>query len=338
MLLQMKSIHFLYDSPNKRKVIRNILLLIPGIAADFVIHSSLIKSDKTEHLFVKLDTVYLIIVGIMICNSLLLTFLDIYSKSDKSKHHPLKGAIQALQIALAFVGIIIITATLIGKSPIAILTGLGASAAVLMLIFKDSILGFVSGALLVQNNMIRLGDWIEMPDESANGIVEEITLNTVKVRNWDNTITTVPPYTLINSPFKNWRGMVESSGRRVDKHIMLDVTTIKTCPEDMLEKIRSTIALMKDYNTDSGNAAPTNTQLYRTYIVRYLKAHPIVAQDLDLFAAQREVGECGLPIEVYFFLTDKQWEEFEAIQSDIFDHFLAMAAAFDLKLYQLPPD
>ena len=152
----MKSTHFLYDSPYKRKVIRNILLLIPGIAADFVIHSSLIKEEKIEHLLVKLDTVYLIIIGIMICNSLLLTFLDIYSKSDRSRHHPLKGVVQALQIALAFVGIIIITATLIGKSPAALLTGLGASAAVLMLIFKDSILGFVSGAQLVQNNMIRM--------------------------------------------------------------------------------------------------------------------------------------------------------------------------------------
>ena len=334
----MKSLHFLYDSPHKRKVLRNILLLIPGVAADFVIHSTLIKKEKLEHLLVKLDTVYLIIIGIMICNSLLLTFLDIYSKSDKSRHHPLKGVVQALQIALAFVGIIIITATLIGKSPAALLTGLGASAAVLMLIFKDSILGFVSGAQLVQNNMIRLGDWIEMPDGSANGTVEEITLNTVKVRNWDNTISTIPPYTLISAPFKNWRGMIESGGRRVDKHIMLDVTTIKMCSEEMVGAICSKIELMKDYVVDSGSALPTNSQLYRIYIVRYLRAHPIVAQHLDLFAAQREVGECGLPIEVYFFLTNKQWEEFEAIQSDIFDHFLAMAEVFELKLYQLPPD
>lgn len=334
----MKSIHFLYDSPNKRKVIRNILLLIPGIAADFVIHSSLIKEEKLRHLLVKLDTVYLIIIGITICNSLLLTFLDIYSKSDRSRHHPLKGVVQALQIIMAFIGIIIITATLIGKSPAALLTGLGASAAVLMLIFKDSILGFVSGAQLVQNNMIRLGDWIEMPDGSADGIVEEITLNTVKVRNWDNTISTIPPYTLISSPFKNWRGMMESSGRRVNKRIMLDVTTIKMCSEDMVSAICSRIPMMKDYAPEPGADLPTNSQLYRIYIVRYLKAHPIVAQHLDLFAAQREVGECGLPIEVYFFITNKQWEEFEAIQSDIFDHFMAMAEAFELKLYQLPPD
>ena len=331
----MSDFHFLYNSPNKQKVIRNVLLIIPGIAADFVIHSSLIKNIRLEQLLVKLDTVYLIIIGIMICNSLLLTFLDIYSKSDKSRYHPLKGVIQALQIALAFIGIIIITATLIGKSPAALLTGLGASAAVLMLIFKDSILGFVSGALLVQNNMIRLGDWIEMPDKSANGIVEEITLNTVKVRNWDNTITTVPPYTLISSPFKNWRGMVESGGRRVDKRIMLDVTTVKTCTEDMLDAIRSKIPLMKDYTLDPQSVLPTNSQLYRTYIVNYLKAHPLVAQNLDIFAAQREIEECGLPIEVYFFLKDKQWEEFETIQSDIFDHFLGIAEVFELKLYQM---
>ena len=334
----MKSSRFLYDSPNKRKVIRNILLLIPGIAADFVIHSRLIRNVKLEHLLAKADTVYLCIIAIIICNSLLTTFLDIYSKSEKSRHHPLKGVIQALQIVLWFIGIIIITATLIDKSPAALLTGLGASAAVLMLVFKDSITNFVSGAQLVEYNMIRLGDWIELPDGSANGTVEEITLNTVKVRNWDNTISTIPPYTLISTTFKNWRGMEESGGRRVDKRILLDVTTIKMCDEDTVKTICGKVALLNDYVIDPEADLPTNSQLYRTYIVRYLRAHKIVAQSLDLFAAQREVGECGLPIEIYFFLKDKQWEEFETIQSDIFDHFMAMAETFELKLYQLPPD
>ena len=215
-----------------------------------------------------------------------------------------------------FVGGIIIVAVLIDKSPTALLTGLGASAAVLMLIFKDSILGFVAGVQLSQNDMVRIGDWIQMPDGSANGIVEEISLNTVKVRNWDNTISTIPPYTLASSTFKNWRGMQESGGRRVDKMIHIDMTTIKSCIGD--------------------GGAVTNSQLYRESIVKYLKNHPLVAQDLDIIIAQREAGQFGLPIEVYFFLTEKVWDRYEKIQSDIFDHLIAMASDFGLKLYQLP--
>lgn len=295
------------------KILRNILLLIPGIAADFIIHSSLIKSESLVRLLVKLDTVYMIVISVLICNCLLLSFLEVYSKSEKSRYHPLKGLVQAMQVILFFIGGIITTATLIDKSPTALLTGLGASAAVLMLIFKDSILGFVAGVQLSQNNMIQLGDWIQMPDGSANGTVEEITLNTVKIRNWDNTITTIPPYTLVSTPFKNWRGMQESGGRRVDKKIFLDIGTLKT-----------------------NNNGTTNSEEYRNYIETYLKQHPVVAKDLDLIIAQREGGQFGLPIEVYFFLKEKKWDEFERIQSDIFDHLIAKASEFDLKIYQLP--
>ena len=224
-------------------------------------------------------------------------------------------------------------AILIGKSPKALLTGLGASAAVLMLIFKDSILGFVAGVQLSQNNMVRLGDWIQLPDGSANGTVEEITLNTVKVRNWDNTLSMIPPYSLVSSPFKNWRGMMESGGRRVDKMIYIDLTSLEVCTADMIADIRKDIPLMSDYQRQ--DELPTNSQLYRVYIERYLRHHPVVAQNLDLIIAQRQQSEFGLPIEVYFFLTDKVWAEYETIQSDIFDHLLAMASEFGLKLYQL---
>ena len=318
----------------KRKILRNIILLVPGIAADFVIHSSLMKQEWLIRLLVKLDMVYLIGISMLICNSILLAFLEAYSKSEKSRYHPLKGVIQALQVILMFVGGIIITATLIDKSPTALLTGLGASAAVLMLIFKDSILGFVAGVQLSQNNMIRIGDWVQMPDGSANGTVEEISLNTVKIRNWDNTISTIPPYTLISTTFKNWRGMQESGGRRVDKMIHLDIHSLKVCTPEMLDDIRSRIPLMSDWSPETDS--PTNSQLYRIYIIRYLRQHPVVAQGLDLIVAQREAGQFGLPVEVYFFLMDKVWNEFETIQSDIFDHLLAMAPEFGLKMYQLP--
>ena len=280
----------------------------------------------------------------MVANSLMFTFLDLYSHTDKNKTHPLKGLIQGLQVIVFFIGAILILAILFDKSPTALLTGLGASAAVLMLIFKDSILGFVAGVQLSQNNMIRIGDWIQMPDGSANGNVQEITLNTVKVRNWDNTISTIPPYTLVSTTFKNWRGMTESDGRRVDKKIFLDLCSIEFCSEDMIADIRKNVPLMEDYL--SGDASPkkinkeyqmpTNSQLYRVYIERYLRAHPIVAQHLDLIIAQREPTQFGVPIEVYFFLKDKIWAEYETIQSDIFDHLLAMAPTFGLRLYQLP--
>ena len=198
-----------------------------------------------------------------------------------------------------------------------------------------SILGFVAGVQLSQNNMIRIGDWIQLPDGSANGVVEEITLNTVKVRNWDNTITTIPPYTLVSSPFKNWRGMQESGGRRVDKKIFLDMDSVEFCSEDMVSDILKNVPLMRGWKGDGTEETPTNSQLYRIYIGLYLSQHPLVAKKLDLIVAQREPCEFGLPIEVYFFLTDKVWNEFESIQSDIFDHLLAIAPEFGLRLYQL---
>ncbi len=318
----------------RRDILRNILLLIPGVAADFIIHSGIIQKKYLHDLLGKMSVVYLIIIGMLVTNSLLTAFLEIYSKSEKSRNHPLKGLVQGMQVILFFVGGIVIVGVLIDKSPTTLLTGLGASAAVLMLIFKDSILGFVAGVQLTQNNMVRLGDWIQMPDGSANGTVEEITLNTVKVRNWDNTITMIPPYTLVSSPFKNWRGMTESGGRRVDKMIRLDMDSLEIMTPDMIADLKKSLPLMKDYTTPEGEQ-PTNSQLYRIYIEKYLRNHPVVAQNLDLIIAQREPSEFGLPIEVYFFLTDKVWNEYEKIQSDIFDHLLSMASEFGLKLYQL---
>ena len=316
----------------KRALVRNILLLIPGIAGHFVILSDIVKGDVLKDILGRIDIVYLTVVGVMIFNSLLMMFLDYYSHTDKSRNRPLKALVQAVQVALVFIGGIVCIAVLIDKSPKALLTGLGASAAVLMLVFKDSILGFVAGVQLSQNNMIRIGDWVQMPDSSANGTVEEITLNTVKVRNWDNTITTIPPYTLVSTPFKNWRGMQESGGRRVDKMLYLDMRSIEVCTPDMVDEIRKNIPLMKDLKPLD---MPTNSQLYRIYIEKYLRSHPVVAQNLDLIIAQRQPGQFGLPVEVYFFLTDKVWNEFETIQSDIFDHLIAMSSEFGLKMYQL---
>lgn len=320
----------------KRNLGRKCLLAIPGIVLYFMLYVVFDRGSVVLIWFHKVDIIYLICVFLIISNSILLTFLDLYSHTDKNKTHPLKGLIQGLQVILYFVAGVIIIAILLDKSPTVLLTGLGASAAVLMLVFKDSILGFVSGVQLSQNNMIRIGDWIQMPDGSANGTVMEITLNTVKVRNWDNTISTIPPYTLISSTFKNWRGMAESDGRRVDKRIFLDLCSLEFCSEDVIADIRKNVPLMADYQEGDKASIPTNSQLYRIYIERYLRHHPVVAQNLDLIIAQREPTQFGVPIEVYFFLSDKVWAEYETIQSDIFDHLLAMAPTFGLRLYQLP--
>ena len=175
-----------------------------------------------------------------------------------------------------------------------------------------------------------------MPDGSANGNVEEITLNTVKVRNWDNTITMIPPYTLVSAPFKNWRGMQESGGRRVDKMIYIDLNSLQVCTQEMIDDIHKEFTLMGTFPNDKSDTILTNVQLFRMYIERYLRANPEVNQSLDLIITQKEATPYGLPIEVYFFLKDKAWAMFEKKQSDIFDHLMTVAPRFGLRLYQRP--
>ena len=320
----------------KRKLSHHIILLIPGLFLYMLPYLVFDKGSATIQLLHRADIIYVLIVIMMILNSIMLTFLDYYSTTDKNRSHPLKGLVQVLQVIIIFVGGIIIIAVLINKSPAVLLTGLGASAAVLMLIFKDSILGFVAGVQLTQNNMVRIGDWIQMTDGSANGTVEEITLNTVKVRNWDNTITMIPPYTLVSIPFKNWRGMQESGGRRVDKSIFINMNTLSTCTQEMIDDIREKLPLMAISLEDNTVDILTNIQLYRLYIERYLRQHPDVNQDLDLIITQKEATAYGLPIEVYFFTKEKSWALYEKKQSDIFDHLMAVAQEFGLKLYQRP--
>ena len=321
----------------KRKLGNRILMLIPGIVMYILPYIFYENGDNMIRILHRGDIIFILIVFIMIANSLLMAFLDAYSTTEKNRNHPLQGLIQGLQVLLYFVGGIIITAVLIDKSPTVLLTGLGASAAVLMLIFKDSILGFVAGVQLSQNDMLRLGDWIQMPDGSASGTVEEITLNTVKVRNWDNTLSMIPPYTLVTTTFKNWRGMQESGGRRADKCIYVDMNTLETYTSDMTADLRKAVPLMNRATKDiSDTEELTNIQLYRLYIETYLRQHTEVNTDLDIIVTQKEATAYGLPIEIYFFLKDKRWANFERKQSDIFDHLMTMAHEFGLRLYQRP--
>lgn len=321
----------------QRRLGHHILLLIPGIIL-YLLPYMIFERDSRTILFLhKADIIFIIIVSMRICNALMLGFLDFYRTTDKNKSHPLQGLIQVLQVSMYFVGGIIITAILIDKSPTVLLTGLGASAAVLMLIFKDSILGFVAGVQLSQNNMVKIGDWIQTTDGSANGNIEEITLNTIKVRNWDNTLTMIPPYTLVSTPFRNWRGMQESGGRRVDKNIFIDITTLEYCSRESLDSIHEALPLMRSYIESLDiEKMPINIQLYRTYIEMFLRANPEVNSSLDIIVTQRESTAYGLPIEVYFFLKDKAWASYERKQSDIFDHLMAAAPVFGLRMYQRP--
>ena len=308
-----------------KKLLKYILYILPGIVVYYLLpYLESIESKTMLMITQRLCIIYIIGCILFAINSLLLMI----------RNRAMKGLVQIFQVILFFIGGIIIVSVLINKSPTVLFAGLGASAAVLMLIFKDTILGFVAGVQLSANDMLRIGDWIQLSDDSANGIVQEITLNTVKIQNWDNTISTVPPYTLVTTTFKNWRGMQESGGRRVDKTIKLDVNTLKFCSNEMIAHIRKEIPLMNDIGP-MDNTMPTNIQLYRIYIERYLCSHPIVNKNLDLIISQKEPTQYGVPVEVYFFLSDKVWKEFEQIQSDIFDHLLVMVKEFDLKLYQL---
>ena len=317
----------------KRRVVHHLIHILPGVLVYFLLPLAFVRGKEILDFSQKICAVYIIAAILFTINGLLLVMLDVYNARDKQKNRPMKGFVQVLQVLLFFIGGIVIIAVLVNKSPMTLFAGLGASAAVLMLVFKDSILGFVAGVQLSANDMLRIGDWIQLPNGVANGTVEEITLNTVKIRNWDETISTVPPYTLVNNSFQNWRGMQESGGRRGNKNIYLDMTTLKFCTPEDLDAIRKNVPLMADYQPAEGEV-PTNAQLYRIYIERYLRSLPVVNQDLDLIISQKEPTTYGVPVQVYFFSRNKVWKEYERIQSDIFDHLLVMVGKFDLKLYQ----
>ena len=321
----------------KKKLIRDILLLAAGVITYILVELVFSKNYTGAEIVHRLIVSYIIFMVVVTCNTGLRVIYDARSHKGIRRNLPLLGLVQAVQIVLYFIGGIIIIAVLINKSPSVLLTGLGASAAVLMLVFKDSILGLVAGVQLSQNNMIQIGDWIQMPDGSANGTVEEITLNTVKVRNWDNTLSMIPPYTLVSSTFKNWRGMQESGGRRVDKMIYIDVNSLEECSQEMVDDmVKSFPLLMGKLQGAVMSDRLTNAQVYRTYIFAYLKTHPYVNPDLDIIVTQKEATPYGMPIEVYFFTREKDWALYEKQQSDIFDHLMSIAPEFGLRLYQRP--
>ena len=298
--------------------------------------------------------IYMIIIMALVIDSLLNTVEDVYRNFRASKEIPIKGFIQVLKIALYFLVIIFITAILLNKTPIYLLSGIGALAAVMMLVFRDSILGFVGGIQLAANRMVAVGDWIEMPKYGADGDVLEVALTTVKVQNWDKTITTIPTYALISESFKNWRGMSDSGGRRIKRAINIDMSSIRFCDKEMLERfakiqyISEYIEQKKDELEQFNQAAKvdnaslangrrmTNVGTFRAYVVAYLSNHPMINMDMTFLIRQLPPSQYGLPIEIYVFSKDQVWANYEAIQADIFDHVLAVVPEFDLRVYQNP--
>lgn len=284
-------------------------------------------------LVMKLCLIYIIAVCMKLICTVISSLYDMSNEHDKLKNHSLKGFYQMLKLVVICIGSIIIISTLIGKNPIAILTGLGAGTAVLMLVFQDTIKGFVAGIQLIANDMLRPGDWITMPKYGADGDVMEVTLTTVKVRNWDKTIVTVPPYALINDSFQNWRGMFDIGGRRIKRSINIDMNTVRFCTEDELAEFRKQ-AWMEDFE-QTGNEE-VNLYIFRHYVEYYLRHHPKVNTEMIMTVRQLQPGAQGMPIELYFFSADTAWLRYEHLQAEVFDHVLAMLHIFDLKVFQSP--
>ena len=330
-----KHTHYKWDTLLiKRKVVHYLVHTIPGILVYVLLPMAFIRGKELLFISQKICAVYIIFSLLLALNGLLLMMLDLFNQQEKMKNRPMKGFIQVLQVLVFFVGGIVIIAILVNKSPATLFAGLGASAAILMLVFKDSILGFVAGIQLSANDMLRPGDWITMPSANANGIVQEITLNTVKVQNFDNTISTIPPYNLVNSSFQNWRGMHESGGRRIKRYINIDITTVHFCSEEELRSLASKGLYSTDKMDDSDGVV--NLYVFRRYALGYICSRKDINQDFMRMVRVLQPTSEGLPVEIYCFTNNTEWLVYESIQGAIFDHLIAMLPAFGLRAFQRP--
>lgn len=278
--------------------------------------------------------IYLVITTLMLVNSFLNSLYEISNEHETLRNRPLKGIYQMINLVAIGIGIILIISILIDQNAATILAGLGASAAVLMLIFKDSILGLVAGVQLSANDMLRPGDWITMPKYGADGDVLEVSLTTVKVRNFDKTITTIPPYVLVSDSFQNWRGMRETGGRRIKRSIFIDMTTVHFCSEK--EKIMFDSRGWIDEAQAKPETQVVNLYVFRNYLQNYLREHPRTHKELMIMVRQMQPTSEGLPLEIYCFSNTTVWLEYEQIQGEIFDHILAVIPEFGLRIFQRP--
>jgi miniconductance mechanosensitive channel len=338
----------------EKKVFNRLAHVVTTIIAYSLI--SIVMKDFPQGLiFIRaLLRIYIIIMIVLALDAFINSLHAIYQSSKIATDRPIKGYIQVVKIIIYFVAIILILAIILNKKPTALFAGLGAMAAVLMLVFKDTILGFVASIQLSANDMVKIGDWISMPSHGADGDVLEVTLNTVKVQNWDKTISTIPTYALVSESFSNWRGMEESGGRRIKRHINIDMKTVKFCSPEMLGKFRKIQYIQsyidkKEAEIESYNKAHnvdqsitvngrrmTNFGTFRYYLEEYLKNHSKIHNNMTMLVRHLQPTEKGIPLEVYVFSNDQEWATYEAIQADIFDHILAVLPEFELSVYQSP--
>jgi miniconductance mechanosensitive channel len=340
------------DSLHEHGVFRRLGHLVPAIVISLATYALLEPDSALYGALLKLSQLYMLVVGLSIVFAVLNTAEDLYAASRLAKKAPITGFVQIAKLLFSIISLLLCISILIDKSPVLLLSGLTAIAAVLLLIFRDTILGFVAGIQIAANRMFNNGDWIQMPKFNVDGELLEIGLTNVKVRNWDNTISTLPTYALTNEPVKNWRGMSESGGRRIKRAIHIDIHSVRLCDKDMLERfskvrfistyIESKKAELAKYNSDNSideqdllnSRQMSNIGTFRAYLESYLKQHPMVNKSLTTMVRQLPPSELGIPIEIYCFSSEKRWVEYEKIQADIFDHIMAMLPVFGLRAYQ----
>lgn len=353
-LLRIKHIPFLVKMMEE-KTLRKIVSIFPPIIIIAMIQVVLDSESWIYSFTSKITWIYLAVTVMISINTLLKCLGDVMMERESMHNRPMKGIIQIFQVIVGFITGIVIIAVIIDKSPAIILTGLGAFAAVLMLVFKDTILGLVAGIQLSQNDMIHIGDWVAVPSCGADGVVLDVTLNTVKIQNWDNTIVTLPPYHLISNAFTNWEGMTQSGGRRILKDYILDLDSIKPCTDEYLENMKNFDPKLKEFieakqkqakegqiaNTENpaglvNGTIDTNAGLLRAYMQMYLENHPALNKDLTLMVRTLAPNEYGLPLQIYCFSANKVWVSYESIASEIVEHFAAVMPYFNIKPYQSP--
>lgn len=314
------------------KVMHRAARLIPPLIWYVLLRVAFYDTPVLLNVLHKACLIYLIVAVLQLVAAFLDTLYEISSRHETLRNRPLKGVYQMIKLLAVCVGAILIVSILIGQDATAVLAGLGASAAIIMLIFRDSILGLVAGVQLSANDMLRPGDWITMAKYGADGYVTEVTLTTVKVQNFDKTITTIPPYALVSDSFQNWRGMRECGGRRIKRSIAIDARTVRRCTAEEIARFRS-LGYIGDEEPDE---EAVNLRVFRGYLMHYLKGRKEIRQDLLQMVRMLQPTTEGIPIEVYCFTADTEWTAYERIQSALFDHLLATLPEFGLAVYQRP--
>ena len=310
--------------------LKNVCNLIVGIALTAALPMLMNEDSMLFGVASKVCHIYIIAIFVRFCCGILTSLYKISSQAKKTKNHTLQGVFQMMKIVIISIGVILVASIIIDRDPTRLLTGLGASAAVLMLVFKDSIMGLVAGVQLSANDMLHPGDWITMEKYGADGMVQEVSLTTVKVQNWDKTITTVPPYALVSESFQNWRGMFDSGGRRIKRSIFIDMNSIAFCNEKQIKALN-------DKGLFAGsNERPVNLTVFREWLEMWLKNHPKVNKEMITMVRQLQPTAQGLPLELYFFFDGTAWVDYEHLQSEIFEYILATLPEFGLKTFQTP--